>query len=127
MMPIEFTLLDDIRTIVITASGDVGHDEVRQMRTQTMSMLADTGYRNFLVDMRRVRSIVHGDDFATYSLGERFADLEFPADARTAVILPTEPRAREQAKFLHTVEVNRGRPALRYVEDLLAAKAWFAG
>ena len=37
-------------------------------------------------------------------------------DKKAAVLMPDNPTAREQVEFLHTVEINRGRGVINYVE-----------
>ena len=124
-MSIEFTLLAEDDVVVITAAGLVSEEEVLAMRRQSAQMLADTGIQNYYVDLTALLSLAEGRTVKAFELGETFADVQFPYTTRTAVRLPDDPHAREQAKFLHTVELNRGRGVLRYVDSLDDAMAWF--
>jgi hypothetical protein len=124
-MSISFKTLPEFETIRITATGHVDSAEVNAMRRRTMELTNATGYSNYIVDLQGLTSIAQGDVFSAYELGDRFRETGLPFHTRTAVIMPFEPAARQQAEFLHTVEVNRGRGDLRYVGDEEEAKAWF--
>jgi hypothetical protein len=124
-MSISFTTLPEFGTIRITATGHIDSAEVNAMRTRTMELAEKTGFDNYIVDLRGLQSIAQGDIFSAYELGDRFRETGLPFRTRTAVIMPFDPAARQQAEFLHTVEVNRGRGDLRYVDDEEEANAWF--
>jgi hypothetical protein len=124
-MNITFQNLPDIETIAIKVRGHVAAEEVREMRKQTLQMHRDTGFRNYFVDLGDLESIAHGDDYTAYELGVEFRKTEFSLHTRTAIVLPRNARARQQAEFLHVVEINRGRGELRYVTSLEDATEWF--
>lgn len=124
-MSIRFETWPDSGTIVIRASGDVDAAAVEAMRRRTVELTGETGFRNYLVDMSELKSIANNDTFAAYDLGDRFGKAGISFSTRTAVILPTDPAARRQAKFLHTVELNRGRGDLDYVKNTEEARDWF--
>lgn len=125
-MSIEFTTLPDARALLITARGHVSGADVDAMRLRTVELTTATGFRNYIVDISDLRSIARGDTFATFDLGDRFRETGVPYRTFTAVIMPSDSIARQQAEFLHTVEVNRGRGELRYVLSVAEAIEWFA-
>ena len=124
-MNIEFSILSDQRAVAITAKGHVTAEEVQDMRRRTVELAEQTGYRNFVVDIRNLLSIADGSDFSAYDLGEQFKESGFSVWNNTAVLMPEDPAARAQAELLHTVEVNRGRGILSYVESFDEAFSWF--
>ena len=124
-MTIEFSILHEQKAVAITASGHVTVDEVREMRRRSVEQADQTGYRNFIVDIRNLLSIADGSDFSAFDLGEQFKDSGFSVWNNTAVLMPEDPAARAQAELLHTVEVNRGRGILSYVETFDEAFTWF--
>jgi hypothetical protein len=124
-MTIRFETWPEARAIVIRASGDVDAAAVDAMRGRTVELTNETGFRNYLVDMSELRSIADNDTFAAYDLGDRFGKVGIAFSTRTAVIMPTDAEARRQAEFLHTVELNRGRGDLSYVNNADEAYDWF--
>lgn len=124
-MNIEFSILNDQKAVAITAKGHVTADDVQEMRRRAVELANQTGYRNFIVDIRDLLSIAGGSDFSAYDLGEQFKESGFSVWNNTAVLMPEDPAARAQAELLHTVEVNRGRGILSYVESFDEAFSWF--
>lgn len=124
-MTIHFETWPDAAAIVIRALGDVDATDVEAMRRRTVELTRQTGFRNYLVDMRELTSIANNDTFAAYDLGDRFGKAGIAFSTRTAVIMPLDTEARRQAEFLHTVELNRGRGDLQYVQDAAEARDWF--
>ena len=124
-MSIEFSILHDHKAIAIVIEGHVTSADVQDMRRRTVEAAEQSGYRNFVVDIRLLLSIDDGSAFSTYDLGEQFKDAGFSVWTNTAVLMPEDPAAREQAEFLHTVEVNRGRGIMSYVESFDEAFSWF--
>lgn len=124
-MNIEFSILNDQKAVAITAKGHVTADDVQEMRRRAVELANQTGYRNFIVDIRDLLSIAGGSDFSAYDLGEQFKESGFSVWNNTAVLMPEDPAARAQAELLHTVEVNRGRGILSYVESFDEAFGWF--
>lgn len=124
-MKIEFTVLNEHKAVAIEVEGHLTTGDVQAMRRRTVEIAEQTGHRNFIVDIRGLRSIDDGSAFSTYELGEQFKASGFSVWTNTAVLMPEDPAAREQAEFLHTVEVNRGRGILSYVESFDEAFAWF--
>lgn len=124
-MSVEFTILPEDDVVVITLTGVIGAEQIMSMRSRSMQVLIDTGIQNYYVDLHSLVSLADGKTLELFALGERFAGTKFPYTTRTAVRLPHEPQAREQAEFMHTVELNRGRGAMRYVDSLPEAIAWF--
>jgi hypothetical protein len=99
--------------------------DVHAMRRRAVELAEQTGYRNFIVDIRQFESVEDGSAFVAYDLGEQFKDSGFSVWNNTAVLMPEDPAARAQAELLHTVEVNRGRGVLSYVESYEEAFDWF--
>ena len=124
-MNIEFSILSQQKAVAITANGHVTATEVQDMRRRTVELAGQTGYRNFIVDIRKLLSIADGSDLSALDLGEQFKDSGFSVWNNTAVLMPEDPAARAQAELLHTVEVNRGRGILSYVESFDEAFTWF--
>lgn len=124
-MTIKFETWPDANAIIIRTADDVDAAAVEVMRIRTMELTKETGFHNYLVDMSDLRSIANGDTFATYDLGDRFREVGILFRTRTAIILPADPDARRQAEFLHTVELNRGRGDLMYVDSAGEAREWF--
>jgi hypothetical protein len=124
-MSIEYSILDKQKAVSIAIDGHVTADNIQEMRRHTVELAEQTGYRNFVMDIRRLLSIADGSDFAAYDLGEQFKNVGFSVWNNTAVLMPEDPSARAQAEFMHTVEVNRGRGVISYVESYDEAFSWF--
>lgn len=124
-MNIEFSILDEHKAVSIVVEGHLTAADVQEMRRDTVEIADQTGYRNFIMDIRRLLSIADGSDFAAYDLGEQFKETGFSVWNNTAVLMPEDPAARAQIEFMHTVEVNRGRGVLSYVESFDEAFSWF--
>jgi hypothetical protein len=124
-MGIEISILDEQRAVAIEIAGCLSAEDVREMRRRTVELADQTGFRNFIVDIRKLLSIEDGSAFVAYDLGEQFKESGFSVWNNTAVLMPEDPAAREQAEFLHTVEINRGRGVLSYVESVDEALSWF--
>lgn len=124
-MPIVFQINEKDDAVLITVTGDIDDDEITQMRVQTLETLNETGIHNFVVDMSEMTSFLERDTLKTYESGKEFAEMKFPLSMKTAIILPKDNKVTKQAKFLHTVEVNRARPPIKYVASYEEALAWF--
>lgn len=124
-MSIEFTLNTDDEIVLIQAFGSVSAEEIKRMRHKTMEVLHETGFKNYVVDLSKLTSIVGQSTVTTYKLGKEFKKIKFPLSTKTAVILPTEESAREQVEFLHIVEINRMRGPIEYVSSYEEAVQWF--
>jgi len=120
-----FEILDEHQAVVIRLDGDISASEMVDMRVRTMEIVKETGIHHFIVDISGLRSLEKGSTFATFELGTSFRPTGFPLRAKTAVIMPTTPAARKQAEFLHTVEINRGRGEIKYVDSIDDALYWF--
>jgi hypothetical protein len=124
-MSIEFSILDEQKAIAIVIDGHLTSADVKEMRRRAVELAEQTGHPNFVVDIRDLLSIDGGSAFSAYDLGEQFKSSGFSVWTSTAVLMPEDPAAREQAEFLHTVEINRGRGVLSYVESYDEAFTWF--
>jgi hypothetical protein len=124
-MNIEFSILNERNAVAITAEGYISAADVKEMRRRTVELAHETGYRNFIVDIRNLLSIADGSDSSAFDLGEQFKESGFSVWNNTAVLMPEDPVARAQAELLHTVEVNHGRGVLSYVESFDEAFSWF--
>ena len=124
-MSTNVSFMDNRDVIVIKIAGEVGRDEVHDMRSRVVAIAGETSCQHFIMDISELQSIEKGSAFAVFELGEQFAATGFPYQSKTAVIMPRDPLAKEQAEFLHTVEINRGRGALQYVDSIDEALAWF--
>jgi hypothetical protein len=124
-MPIQFQVNVDDDVVIITTQGHVSDDEMMEMRIETMRTLNETGIQNFIVDMSGLKSLLKNNVVRTYEMGKEFIELNFPLSMKTAVILPRDDKVKEQAEFLHMVEINRTRPPLKYVASYAEAMAWF--
>ena len=124
-MTIEFSTLDQQRSVLIEVNGNVSSEEVHEMRRRSVELANETGFKNFIVDIRQLESIERGSTYAAYDLGEQFSESGFSVWTNTAVLMPEDQRARDQVEFLHTVEINRGRGVINYVESFDEAYSWF--
>ena len=124
-MKIEFSVQDEHRTVVIEGRGRVTVEDVQRMRRRSVELAEQTGYSNFIVDLRGLVSIDDGSTVTAYELGDQFKSSGFSVWTNTAVLMPEDPEARKQAEFMHAVEVNRGRGLLSYVESYDEAYDWF--
>ena len=124
-MPIQFSVLDDKRAVLIDVDGEISAAQVADMRQRSVELISETGFANFIVDLRKLQSLEQGHTFAIFDLGEQFSQAHFSVWANTAVLMPETPAAREQIEFLHTVEINRGRGVINYVETFDEAFSWF--
>lgn len=124
-MSIEFKINIDDDAVLITAVGDISDEETTGMRIKTMETLESAGIKNYVVDMANVTSFLDRSTIKTYQMGKEFVEMKFPISMKTAVILPIDEKVREQAEFLHTVELNRARPPIKYVSSYEEALAWF--
>lgn len=124
-MTIEFSVFDQHKAVSIVVKGRVTIEDVQWFRRRSVEIAEETGHRNFIVDLRRLVAIDDGSTLTAYELGEEFKSSGFSVWTNTAVLMPEDPAAREQAEFMHTVEVNRGRGILSYVESYEEAYDWF--
>ena len=124
-MNIEFTVNKDDNVILITVINAVSVEELKRMRSKTIELLIETGIKNYVVDLSAVTSVFGQQTLTSFQLGKEFQEIKFPYSTKTAVILPTDEEARSQAKFLHTVEINRMRGPLEYVSSYAEALTWF--
>jgi hypothetical protein len=123
-MSIIFSILEEHETVLIAVSGHVAREDVEQMRVRTLEIVEETKFAKFIMDISDLQSIDRGDGFAAFELGQKFRSTGFPLQAKTAVIMPSAPKARSQVEFLHTVEINRGRGELEYVDSVDAGLYW---
>jgi hypothetical protein len=123
-MSINFSILEDQGAVVISVSGHVDRAEVTCMREQTVAIFEETKICNFVMDISDLVSIEKGSSFSVFELGTKFRATGFPLHSKTAVVMPTDPKAREQAELLHTVEINRGRGALKEVDSVESGLYW---
>lgn len=124
-MKVEFSRLDERKAISIGIEGRLSTQDVIEMRRQTVVEANETGYSNYIVDIRNLQSIDNGNTGATFDLGDQFNDIGFSVWTNTAVLMPQNEEARRQVEFLHIVEINRGRGLINYVESYEEAFEWF--
>lgn len=125
-MSINFSVLQDQQAILIEVSGSTSAQEIADMRRHTVELQQKTGFTRYVVDLRALDSIDDGSVFEVHELGERFDQAGFSKSNATAVLLPKDAQARRQIEFLHTVEINRGRGPIKYVDSVGDAFTWFA-
>ena len=125
-MSIHFSLLQNEQAILIKVSGRTTTPEVAEMRRRTGELQNETRISRYVVDLQNLASIDDGRVFDVHHLGERFSDTGFSPDNVTAVILPANVQARRQVEFMHTVEINRGRGSIKYVQNVDDALTWLA-
>ena len=124
-MSTQFLILKEHEAILISMTGHVSEEDIKEMRLRTNEITAETGFTRFVVDIQEVLSIAQGSPFAVFELGSEFRASGFPLQTQTAVIMPTDTVAREQAELMHTVEINRGRGSLKYVDNIDDGLYWF--
>ena len=119
-----FSVLPEKETVLIEVSGRLNSADIASMRRRTVELQQQTNFRRYIMDVRRLEKIEEGSTFEVHEIGERFSDIGFSALNKTAVIMPQNPEARRQIEFLHTVEINRGRGAMKYVQSIDEAFTW---
>ena len=124
-MAIKFSVLDDKHAVLIEVDGDVVAEEVMQLRQRAVELIDETGYKNFIIDLRNLQSLERGRSSAIFDLGESFSEARITVWSNTAVLMPRDDNAHEQVELLHTVEINRGRGIINYVESFEEAYSWF--
>ena len=124
-MATEFSVLDNKRTIVITSEGSVDAAELAGLRQRSAELIEETGYTDFIVDIRNVTSIEQGKTFAIVEVGESYSDFRITVWSNTAVLLPEDESVREQIDLMCTIEINRGRGVINYVNSFEEAFSWF--
>jgi hypothetical protein len=124
-LAIKFSILEKKRAVLIKIDGTVDAEQAEQMRQQSVNIVAETGIKNFIVDMRGLESLLDGQTTAIVDLASDFKDHGFTVWSNTAVLMPVNEMAHEQVDLLHAIEVNRGRGLLSYVETIDEAHSWF--
>jgi anti-anti-sigma regulatory factor len=76
-MEIAFSILKEQQAVAIQVAGRLGAEDVREMRRRTVETAEQTGFRNFIVDIRRLLSIEDGSVFGAYDPGEQFTESGF--------------------------------------------------
>ena len=125
-MAIRFSVLEDKKAVLIEAEGAVVAEEILQLRKRAVEVIAETGLMNFIIDLRNLESLERGRSSAIFDLGQSFSDANISVWANTAVLMPLDQGAHEQVELLHTVQINRGRGIINYVESFEEAYSWFA-
>jgi hypothetical protein len=124
-MATDFSVLDNKRTIVITSEGSIDAAELGRLRQRSAELIEETGYTDFIVDIRKVTSIEEGKTFAIVEVGESYSDFRITVWSNTAVLLPADESVREQVDLMCTIEINRGRGVINYVDSFEEAFSWF--
>ena len=124
-MATEFSVLDDKRTIVITSAGDVDAAELTGLRRRSVELIEETGFTDFIIDFRNLNSIESGKTFAIVEAGESYSDFRITVWSNTAMLLPEDETVREQVDLMCTIEINRGRGVISYVDTFEEAFTWF--
>ena len=124
-MAVEFSILDQKQVILVEIEGALDAAKMQEMRQQTAARASETGFRDFIFDLRRLQSLVNGDPGAIVELGNSFKNHKFSVWSNTAVLMPTDRVAYEQVELLFSIEVSRGRGVLDYVESVDEAFTWF--
>ena len=125
-MAIRFSVLEDKKAVLIEAEGAVVAEEILQLRKRAVEVIAETGLMNFIIDLRNLESLERGRSSAIFDLGQSFSDANISVWTNTAVLMPLDQGAHEQVELLHTVQINRGRGIINYVESFEEAYSWFA-
>jgi hypothetical protein len=124
-VPINISVLDDRKAIFVEADGDITASEVHEMRKRSVELVDEKGIANFLVDIRKLRSLEGGRTSAILDLGTSFSEVHLTVWSNTAVLMPEDESAHEQLELLYAVEINRGRGIINYVESFEEAFSWF--
>lgn len=124
-MAIKFSVLDDKKAVLIEAEGAVVAEEILQLRKRAVELIAETGFMNFIIDARNLESLERGSSSAIFDLGQSFSDANISVWTNTAMLMPLNQDAYEQVELLHTVQINRGRGIINYVESFEEAHSWF--
>ncbi len=124
-MAIEFSILHDKRAVLIEAGGDIEGSQVEQLRRRAAEIIGETGYTDFIIDFRNVTSLEQGKVGRIVELGEKFSDSRITVWSNTAMLMPSDEAAFRQVELMHTIQINRGRGVLSYVESHDEAFSWF--
>lgn len=124
-MPIKISVLDDQKAIFVEVDGDITASEVHEMRQRCVKLVDEKGIANFIVDLRKLRSLEGGRTYAILDLGTSFSEIHLTVWSNTAVLMPEDESAQEQVELLYAVEINRGRGIINYVESFEEAFSWF--
>ena len=124
-MAIEFSILDDKRAVLIEVDGDIDARHLEQLRKRAAEIISETGYTDFIIDLRNVTSLEQGKVVRIVELGESFSESRITVWSNTAILMPVDETAFKQVELMHTIQINRGRGVISYVESLDEAFSWF--
>jgi hypothetical protein len=123
-MPIDVSLHDDQNTAIIRGYEHINEDEMRQMRAEFRGLADEHSIKRALVDARDVISLMGGQTLYIFQTGAAYGDLGNSKSLRTAIVLPGDPQAKTDLKFMLTVEANRGRYATEFFDTMDEAWTW---
>lgn len=124
----EHTIVHDltIDILIVTLQGDWEAEKDDMLVRDTLNMVASTGIRKILVDLRRLTKL----DFSALSLYERVQRVQDrrraaeTASSKVAILYAArDPKAREGFQFFENITRNRGLP-YRLFEDHEDAIEW---
>lgn len=125
-MAVKFSVLEDKKAVLIEAGGAMVAEDILQLRKRAADLIAETGFMNFIIDLRNLESLERGRSSAIFDLGQSFSYANISVWTNTAVLMPLNQDANEQIELLFTVQINRGRGIINYVENFEEAHSWFA-
>ncbi len=120
-MPWQTEYRADAGVIHTTFTGLVSPAELAAALAAAISLAARHGAHRFLTDLRRLDG--GHSVFDLYALAETLHDLPLAPGAREALVMPTSPRAANDADFWETVCRNRGYE-VRGFADPAGALGW---
>lgn len=124
-MAIETAILEKERVVLVTIDGIVDADQIEAMRRECVAYFEETGIEDVIVDMRELESLKNAEPGAIVDLGSSFKNHNITVWSNTAVLMPLNPSAYEQIELMLTIELNRGRGLMNYVESIDEAISWF--
>jgi hypothetical protein len=106
-MPWSYEINATLQIVEVLYEGDISERELRESNSELIGLQQDKGLNRFLVDATEVKlasSLMVFYDLPTKQYIEEQADRL----SRVAILPPTDPDAREAARFYETVCRNRG-------------------
>ena len=110
--------------IVVTTSGTMRLDDLRQMAADALEAATAAGIRRYLIDHRRVAPDLQTID--VHDLVDFFVEMGADAEHRVATVFASDAPGREAFDYFHTRAHNRGAHQFRQFTDRDQALAWLA-
>ena len=110
--------------VVVTTSGTMRLDDLRQMAADALEVATAAGIRRYLIDHRQVAPDLQTID--VHDLVDLFVEMGADAEQRVATVFASDAPGRDAFDYFHTRAHNRGAHQFRQFTDLEQARAWLA-